>query len=211
MDKEKDNLQTIVKEKNCLIFRPTLVIIRGIPGCGKTYLAQALRANLISDEVETLDPDLIDFSGNEYKSFVEQLSIEEPKLESKIYPYRYLLKKAKQALDQGKIVLWDQPFSNLQALEKTIKKLTGYVEEKGNNLKVLIVEIETPLSIAKERIRQRKIGGGHGPDEKTFENFVSTFKRADSLGYDTVSVDGMKIDQSVFSIINKLSIKRLNG
>lgn len=211
MDKEGDNLQTIGKEKNYPIFGPTLVIIRGIPGCGKTYLAQALRTNLTFDNVEPLDPDLIDFSGDEYRGFARRLSIEEPELDSKIYPYRYLFKKAKQALSEGRIVVWDQPFSNLRALEKTIEKLTSHVEKEGNNLKVLIIEIEIPLLIAKERIRQRKIDGGHGPEDKALENFVSTFKSADGLGYDIVSVDGTKIDQSASSIIDKLPIKRLDG
>lgn len=171
---------------------PLLVIFRGIPGCGKTILNQEVQKRVMNaTSIETIDPDLIDKNDSRYGIFITYLRESELDLEDRHYLYRYLLDKATKALKNGKVVFWDQPFTDLEGLAYTIRRIIkNVVNSGGPETKVLIVDIETPRDKALERIRRRKENGGHGPTTQTFLNFVGSFRTSEDLNYARISVSG---------------------
>lgn len=80
---------------------PALVFIRGIPGSGKSYLAEALEKSLGSENVIMLDPDKIDLTSKEYLEFSESLTKEG--VDKKLHPFRWLRTNAYGAIGSGKI------------------------------------------------------------------------------------------------------------
>jgi len=168
---------------------PQIIIIRGLPGSGKTSLAHQLTREIGSDIV-IVDPDSIETASSEYVEFVEQLVSEEPEIDSKIIPYRFLLNRATKALLEERVIIWNQPFSDLEGLDYTIKKLTKEMKNNGKNVTVLIVDIEISEEIAFTRNKDRILRGEHGPDKKTFLRFVHDFRFASNLGYNHLIVDG---------------------
>jgi thymidylate kinase len=51
---------------------PIVILIRGLPGSGKSYLARALSRELGEDDVVMLDPDATDYESDIYKEHVRQ-------------------------------------------------------------------------------------------------------------------------------------------
>lgn len=182
----------IKESEQFFINGPLLVIFRGIPGCGKTSIAETIQEKILNGSyIERVDPDLINKNDPQYIIFTEYLQNSEPDLEGKYYPYRYLLHIATENLKSGKIVFWDQPFTDLEGLVYTIRKLTKDVAQSGGiEFKVFIVDIETPLDKALERVKRRKENGGHGPSDTTFYNFVNSFHTSEDLKYGSLIVSG---------------------
>lgn len=191
------------KEKVCRRNGPFLFVIRGIPGSGKSFLAEALKGYLfeISSPVEVLDPDSIKKEDDLYKSFTDGLRRDEPTLDPKIYPFRYLINRARETLLERGIIIWNQPFVDLDGLDITIRKLEDCLPER--KACVLVIEVVTPVEIAKERVRRRIEEGGHGPKEEKFTEFVNLYKSSVNLGYDTIEVDGSALVGQNVSLIRK--------
>lgn len=176
-------------EKTANVHYPTLVMIRGLPGSGKSYLATELEKRLDREHVLILAPDAdtLDLTTKEYQSFSQELAKEG--LDKAIHPFRWSRKMACDAISAHKIVIWNQPFTNRGIFERLITFLETYAHEHGIRLPVLLVEVELDPESAKTRIAKRKQAGGHGPSDDTFARRVSEHvSYAD--GYRNVSVHG---------------------
>jgi len=166
-----------------------LIMIRGLPGSGKSYLTTALSKALGEQNVVVLDPDATDYKSPEYLELSRALT--EEGVEEKFHPHRFIRGKAFKAIDDGKIIIWNQPFSNLGGFQRTIASLQEHAAERGlDEIPMLVVEVEAPLEVAKNRVVERKANGGHGPTDNGFARFVDDYKTFADEGYNIITVQG---------------------
>lgn len=185
--------------------RPTLIIVRGLPGSGKTYLAAQLVKAIGEDRVVALDPDATDYKSQAYVDHTRALTAEGVDL--KLHPYRFLRAKAHKAIEAHKIIIWNQPFTNLEIFNKMIANLRAYAEEHSTELSVLVVEVEVDHVVAKERMLRRKQAGGHGPSEGAFARYVDDFISFAPHGYTVVAVSGEgDVTLSVATVMKALQL-----
>lgn len=178
-----------------------LIFIRGLPGSGKTYIADRLRSEIDDYDLVALDPDSIDYDSKEYAEHTAGLTKEG--VDIALHPYRFLRGQAYEGIVAGKTIMWNQPFTNLEIFNKMVARLQNHAREHGVSLKILVVEVEIDPAVAKERIEHRRQIGGHGPSENTFARFVREYHSfADN--YDTISVRGNDVDGAVASIMSKV-------
>lgn len=170
------------------ILAPKLVIIRGIPGGGKSYLALSLQRTLGSDNVVILDPDAIDKKSDGYKQLSAQLSAEG--VDQKFHPFRYLRARAQDAVQSGKILLWTQAFNDFAGFKITVDKLVAFAHEQGLELPVLVVEVEISRAVARARIDERVHRGGHEVPDERLDQFFAEYTSFAGKGYQVVTVDG---------------------
>jgi hypothetical protein len=168
--------------------RPILVLIRGLPGSGKSYLADTLRDSIGKDQVVLLDPDAIDLQSTEYLAICETLRSEG--IEEKFYPNRFLKAKAHEAVVAHKIIIWNQPFTDLGGFERTIDNVRTFASEQHIPMPILLVEVEINHDIANERITTRRQQGGHGPSADRFARFINDYVSFADKGYPTIIVNG---------------------
>lgn len=182
---------------------PTLILIRGLPGSGKSYLSAALQQVLGPERVVMLDPDAIDYESVTYKAHVEAQTAEG--VDPKLHAYRFLREQAYQGIRDHKVIVWNQPFTNLEIFQKMVDRLQTHAAENGTSLPMLVVEVAADPTTAQARVEARKQAGGHGPSENTFARFTREYTTAAPLGYDTVSVSGeADISGSVATILTAL-------
>lgn len=167
---------------------PTLVIIRGLPGSGKTFLAAELHKILGASQAVVLDPDAVDFQSQAYRRHTAALTAEN--VDVRLHLYRFLREQAYQAIDDRRILIWNQPFTNLDIFKKMLDRLHERAAEAGSQLSVLLVEVETDPDVANARIKLRIEAGGHGPSDNTFERFVRDYHSFEDQGYATIKVEG---------------------
>lgn len=167
---------------------PVLIIIRGIPGSGKTYFAKALQKELKIIPVIMLDPDATDYNSDEYNNHVK--SQNEEGVDPKLHAYRFLRAKAYEGINNHQLIIWNQPFTNLEILRKVTDRLQEHAIENNTVLPILVVEVDIDRTVAKDRVIRRKNEGGHGPSELTFARFLNEYNTAAPLGYDVVTIDG---------------------
>lgn len=167
---------------------PTLMFIRGMYGSGKSYLAEVLRQALGATQVMLLDPDAIDYDGQAYRALSKSLDAEG--LDTTIHPFRFLRGQAYDGIATGKVVIWNQPFTNRGMFSRLVENLQAYALERGIRLPVLVVEVEIDPAVAKDRVAQRKQAGGHGPSDKTLAERIRGYESFASDGYTTVAVSG---------------------
>jgi len=187
---------------------PALLIIRGLPGSGKTYLAAALREAIGSTKVVMLDPDAIDYTSKTYAEHTHALTTQG--VEKLFHPYRFLRSKAHKAISAGKIIIWNQPFTLPDGLERTLKNLCNYAAEHDITLPVLLVEIEVDLLVAKARVLRRKRRGGHGPSDGRFARFVDEYTSFAGKGYPTITVSG-EVEVSVSASLVVEALQSVQG
>lgn len=167
---------------------PLFIAVRGIPGSGKSYIAEELRAALGADNVVMLDPDATDYASKEYRAHTEALTAEG--VDPALHAYRYLRGQAYDAIANHKIIVWNQPFTNLEIFHKMVGRMHDQAAECNTTLPILVVEVQVDDAIAKERVAKRKQAGGHGPSDATFERFVRDYATFANDGYTTVTVQG---------------------
>jgi predicted ABC-type ATPase len=187
--------------------QPILLLIRGLPGSGKSYLADALqmaiKADLGQGSVVMLDPDATDYQSQAYQKHTTELA--EQGVEEKFHPYRFLRAQAHRGISEHKIIIWNQPFTDFDGLNKTLINLQNYATEQGTSLKILIVEVEIDPATAKQRVDQRKQAGGHGPSDTTFGHRVASYQTFAGKGYPTLTVQGSdEIASSVDTVVRTL-------
>ncbi len=183
---------------------PVMILIRGLPGSGKSYIAAELQKVIGYDKVVLLDPDMIDFTSPEYLAHVAALR--EEGVDESLFAYRFLRGKAYKGIAEHKVIIWNQAFTNLEIFNKMVAKFTTQADEHQTILPILVVEVETDTSLAKERVIKRMQAGGHGLSEGTFERFNNDYKSFASAGYNTVTVQGSDaVETSVATIMNSLT------
>ncbi|HSX06452.1 MAG TPA: zeta toxin family protein [Candidatus Saccharimonadia bacterium] len=167
---------------------PIAILIRGLPGSGKSYLAAALAEAFGKDATVMLDPDSVDQTSQEYKDHVAAQTAEG--VDPALHLYRFSRAKAYKGIDDHKIIMWNQPFTNLEVFNKMADRLKEHAGEQQTPLPILVVEITISPEVAKQRVEQRKQSGGHGPSENTFSRFVNDYTTFANDGYDVVTVQG---------------------
>ncbi len=183
--------------------KPKLVLIRGLPGSGKSTISDALKDEF-HDKVTLLDPDATDYDSQEYKDFSALKKSE--MIEEKFHPYRFLREQAYRAIDNNQIVVWNQAFTNLDGLQKTIVNLENYAKENGEELPVLIVEVVIDIDIAKKRVFERASKGGHDVADTDFDRFINDYRSFKDEGFNVIEVNGKdKIRDIVAKITDKIN------
>ena len=171
---------------------PILILVRGMPGSGKSYLADAFQKSLRelvgASEVVMLDPDATDYGSQEYAEHVKT-SIAEG-VDAKLHAYRFLRTKAYQGIADHKVIIWNQPFTNVEIFHKMVANLQNQAAEHNTSLPILIVEVEVDPATAKARVLKRKQAGGHGPSDKTLAQRIRDYKSYGDEGFETVTVQG---------------------
>jgi predicted kinase len=168
--------------------QPILILIRGLPGSGKSYLATALQKALGNAPVVALDPDAVDLNSQAYADHVKAATVEG--VDPKIHLYRFLRAQAWDGIVAHKIIIWNQPFTNLDVFRKMTSGLKAYAVEHGTELRILVVEVGIDSEIANARIAERKQAGGHGPSDVTFTRFATEYTSFAPEGHATLEVLG---------------------
>lgn len=183
---------------------PTIIIVRGLPGSGKSYLAEVLKESLGKDLVVMLDPDMTDYDSKEYTEHVKAQNLEG--VDPKLHAYRFLRAKAYEGIAKNKIIIWCQPFTNLDIFNKMVANLRLQAEAHKTILPILVVEVEVGHATAKERIVKRKEMGGHGPSDATFSRFINDYFSFAGAGYTTLTIDGKAdVNESITKIKKAIS------
>ncbi len=177
-----------MKEQTIKGTKSVVVFIRGIPGSGKSYLAAELQKIIDHDKLVVLDPDATDYTSHEYTEHTRSLAQEG--VDPKLHAYRFLRAKAYKAIEDGKIIIWNQPFTSLEIFDKVTKRLTDHAISHNCDIAILVVEVEVDPKVASQRVTHRKHTGGHGPSDTIFDRFVSDFASFEGHGYDVLKVDG---------------------
>lgn len=179
---------------------PILIFVRGLPGSGKTYLARALQKRIGQQNVVMLDPDATDYTSKEYIEHTRALSKEG--VDQKLHAYRFLRAQAYDALASHGIVIWNQPFTNLEIFNKMVTNICIKAAEYNTEPLIVVVEVILDAKIAKRRVEKRKRLGGHGPSGATFARFVGDYHSFGQHGYDVVTVRGdADVEASISAII----------
>jgi adenylate kinase family enzyme len=183
---------------------PVLIIIRGVPGGGKSYLASALVDILGIENVITLDPDQVDQTSTGYTNYSQALSKEG--IDEKFHLYRFSRQQAYDAVPDKKIIIWNQGFMDFNGLSLTIKRIEDVAAEHNFTLKTLVVEVEIDSEIAKSRIATRVKQGGHNVSDDALDRFVDQYRSFADNGYPTVTVNGTDdVKQSTQKVLDGLA------
>lgn len=182
---------------------PIIIFVRGLPGSGKSHLTSALENNMGSKNVVTLDPDKINYSSKKYLEHKHILSAEG--VDKQLHPYRFLRAKAYKAIEQDQIIIWNQPFTNLEIFRKMIARMKDHAKDNGKTLGILLVEVCIDMPTAIKRVKQRKKEGGHGTSYSTFNQTHNEYVSFAGEGIKTVSVDGTDdVTKSVATVMTAI-------
>ncbi len=167
---------------------PTLILVRGLPGSGKSYLAVALQEALGADKAVIIDPDKTDQTSKAYLELSAALTSEG--VDAKFHPYRFLRSQAYNAIETHKIIIWNQAFTDFDGFNKTIINLQAYAADHDTTLPVLVVEVEVTHDTAKARVAKRAAAGGHDVPEEAFARFIGQYASFGDKGFNIVGVHG---------------------
>ncbi|MFZ1248942.1 MAG: AAA family ATPase [Candidatus Saccharimonadales bacterium] len=182
---------------------PFLIIVRGIPGSGKSRITDGLVQALASYPVVVLDPDAINYDSAAYRRHVVTQLAEG--VQPALHAYRYLRAQAYEAIDAHQVIIWSQPFTNLEIFNKMIERLRVRAKERAVELPILVVEVQIDQALAKQRVVERLQAGGHGPSSGTLQVRFNEYESFHDKGYNTVAVQGTDdVAVSVQAVLNKL-------
>lgn len=179
-----------------------------MPGSGKSYFAAELQKAIGLEQVVMLDPDAIDFQSQDYLTFTKTAFAQE--VDPKIQPFRYLKTQAFEGIVAGKIIIWNQPFTNRGMFDRLVASLKEYAESRGTKIETLLVEVDIDNATATERVRSRIREGGHGPSENTLNQRINEYESFAESGYEMVHVDGSgNVDANVTVVME--TIRRIQS
>jgi predicted kinase len=167
---------------------PSLILIRGLPGSGKSHLAAALTEHFGPDNVTILDPDQIDKTSEAYTALCKTLT--EEGVDPILFPNRFLKAKGYEAIDAGRIIIWNQAFTHPDGFDRSVGSLKEYAAQHETELTILLVEVEVSPEVARQRASERAGQGGHAVPDQRFEQFISEYRSFADKGYPTVRVNG---------------------
>jgi adenylate kinase family enzyme len=194
------NIDTVDQPKS----NPILIMVRGVPGGGKSYVTAKLVEAIGEENVVVLDPDAIDKTSKEYIALSESLTRED--VNENLHPYRFLRSKAYQGIETNKIIIWNQGFMDLDGFNKTVINLTSYALDHSTMIPTLVVEVEVNGETSKKRIADRVARGGHDVPEEVLKRFIDQYRSFADEGYNVVTVDGEgDVDVSVAAITQALN------
>jgi thymidylate kinase len=194
---------TILSTMNPTNSQPILILIRGLPGSGKSYIASALRNKIGSADVVMLDPDATNYESATYIDF--SASLTRDGVDEKLHPYRFLRSQAHEGIVAGKHIIWNQAFTNLEIFNKMTSGLEAYAVDHDKKLACVVVEVQIDPATAKSRIADRHKAGNHNVPDEAFNRFVRDYKSFVDEGYVVVQVSGeADVDESVAAIEQKL-------
>ncbi len=183
--------------------QPVIILVRGLPGSGKSYIATELQKSIGVDKVVALDPDAVDTESVDYRAHTEELT--KAGVDKALHLYRFLRAKAYQGIADRKVIIWNQPFTNLEIFNKMVYNFHAQAAANGTAVSILVAEVGIDPAVAKERIELRKRSGGHGPSETTFARFVNDYQSFANTKYEVVRVSGTDdVRQSVATIVAAL-------
>ena len=166
----------------------TLVLVRGLPGSGKSTIIAHVAKLLQSGCFIVLDPDKTDYSSSEYLAHKAQQKSKG--VDEKLWPYRFLRAQSATAISQAKVVLWNQAFTNLDAFRQIISRHQEIASQAGVALRVLVVEVSIDPELARRRIAERVKQGEHDVAADRFENFVRDYRSFANLEFEMVLLEG---------------------
>lgn len=185
------------------ITHPVLILVRGLPGSGKSYLADALTEALGKERVVILDPDEIDQHSQEYRTLSASLTTEG--VDEIFHPNRFLKAKGREGIDANKIIIWTQAFTHLQGFKNSAGSLQAYAAEHNTPLPVLLVEIAVDREVAQKRVAQREAEIGRSVPPEAFARFIRDYRSFAGEGFKTVAVNGEDdVAVSVTAVLNAL-------
>lgn len=196
--------QTALPDYSRAVPLPVLIMVRGIPGSGKSYIARHLQDAIGTEKTIAVDPDKIDKESSSYRELVDNLT--QQGVDAKLHPYRYLRAQAYQGITDHKAVIWNQAFTDFTGLERTIIRLQEFAAEHSITLPVLVIEVEVAPSVAKERVAARAKSGGHNVPSEAFARFIDQYQTFAGNGYPTITINGdANVEQSIKAILAKLN------
>jgi hypothetical protein len=176
----KEETKKILEQLLPLKQGPVLILLRGLPGAGKSTLTKEIVSSFsIQTAVEVIDPDAITPDDPHFQNFKAEDS--EPDRE-KVLVYRYNSYRAIQFLTLKKIVIWDQVWSKLDGLVLTVRKILGGlvgVGEDNFRLPIFVMEIHYSAEQAYIRVEGRNRKGKDLPIH-IFEKYVNNFRHIES-------------------------------
>lgn len=183
--------------------KAVVVLVRGLPGSGKSYIVSKFLESFKSADVISLDPDMVDKESEAYKQHV--IEQEKEGVAPELHLYRFLRAQAYSGIRAGELVIWNQPFSNSEIFKKMTDNFYIQAREVGVELQILVVEVGLDPEAARARVKSRIERGGFGPDDPVFDRFVSEYRSVASEGYDVLPVDGSDAEDAVSKISSKIS------
>ena len=182
---------------------PLLLFVRGLPGSGKSYLTEQLAKAFDPAKLVVLDPDATDYDSPAYADHVKDQT--EQGVDPKLHAYRYLRAQAYTGIAEYKVIIWNQPFTNLEIFNKMVANLKREADENHTELPILVVEVEVDPATAKSRVAARKQTGGHGPSDNTFSQRQADYFSFADRGYQTITVHGEDdVQTSVATILEAI-------
>jgi len=165
------------------------MLLRGIPGAGKSCLATALR-EVSGDRFRwlLLDRDILRTSISDQERLRAFLAKHEwAAREPEMGIYRFFLWQTIAGLHGGRNIMWAQPRVRLDLLRLTVDRLHKTFH---CTFQLLVVDVEVDPEVAWERVANRVKTGGHGPVRSAFTQMVAAYQSADPDEVPLVRLDG---------------------
>lgn len=183
-----------------------LLIVRGLPGSGKTSVLNELTRVPHFSKAVRLDPDVVNITSSEFERFCGNHPSDLP-MQKKVY--RYLLYKACDELTTGKTIIWEQPWRNQELLRLTLENIVVIAYKLSalpENISKLpfyagIVEISVSELEARKRVIKRFLDGQHKLLPKDIEEFIEKMEAITNISLPLIQLDSVRpITELVSSI-----------
>ena len=155
------------------------IIIRGPLGIGKTTIAQELTKTLNAEHIsidKIMEENGLNKEDNDYTA------------EDFVKANEYIIDKAKNLVQRGKIVIFDGCFYHKEQIEDLIKKL---------NFKHFIFTLKAPLTVCIERDKNRKLTYGEDACQAVY-SLVSKFDYGTIINTE---------NKSITEIVNEITLR----